>query len=212
MKNETLELNTTIIKNAGFISCYLIDGREVNRMRIFDKSGILFETSAGWFERKEYPNRIQAFMLPKCPVRKLKENLTVSYPYYLSDKDAPSYEKSRVILYIPAEMVSFKNTGEIVLFDFEDRTSYSNSCEITLHAQCQEYVKDENSLDGFKYIEDEFKTITIQQHTRITREELKQLGKDIAHLEGQFKQLGIKVNQYEVEQILKNFTVTKKPF
>ena len=210
MKNETLELHTTIIRNCGFISCYQVDGREVNKIRIFDKTGIRFETSSGWFERKEYPNRIPAFMLPERPVRKLKENLTVSYPYYISDKDAPSYEKNRVILYLPAEMVSFKDTGEIVLFDMEERISYANSCEITIHAQCSEYVKDENSLDGFKYITGEFKDITIQEHTRVTREELKQLGKDIEELEASFKQLGIIVNSYEIGRILKNFTVTKR--
>lgn len=181
-------------KEANCLRTYVCDNKKIENIKIFNTSGVVYETGQGWFEYQEEKKPFSSsrdvthIELPGLK-RKIKEDFSVKHPYRIKDT-----------IYIPASMVAFKPLGEKMVLEELMIALFRFCFSITL--KCRLYSYDfEKDLDY-----DELKERTIAVTSRhYTKTELTPLGTLVASIK---EKTGI--GGWEIEKILEHYDIVEK--
>lgn len=171
---------------------YFYEGREIKNIIFFKDGKILGKTR--WFtSNNEYPTIAFDFSI----VKKIKEDLQGKQAYYMKAKNDSFIRETTYNLYIHADLVNFKSLGEKIHMDTDTYTSYIEQYEVTVWAS----TRDSQAVEE--------RTIRFTAN-QVSRSEEKDFQKEINAVEAMLKDKGVKLPSYELQQLLKHFTITPK--
>ena len=98
-----------IIRNYAPWNYYLIDGRRISAICLYDKTGFALNTRVGWFE--DINNNVLSRI--ELPVTEIKNKRVQKFDgtVFLTGT------KERSVLYIPIDMLNIKKTGYVLHFN-----------------------------------------------------------------------------------------------
>ena len=199
--------NSTTLTTTSCFNPYFLSGRQIDRIFFFKDNKII--CSVGWFgSNNNYPTMV----IPAEIKRKNTVDFSSNKPFFVTIKDG--YDKGKLNLYLPADIVNLKDNGESVYFDNDNETQYKQDYSIEIECSKSELrLKDGHTHDDYKPYEYitapiEKRTIEFNNYTRnvkkdkyIQDKELKEIIKDIAN---------VYISLSELQDILKYFNVTRK--
>ncbi len=181
-------------KEAFCLRTYVCDNKKIENIKIFNTSGVVYESGQGWLERKSsmdsnYSSRdVIQLELPGLK-RKVKENFAIKHPYRIKD-----------VIYIPASLVKFKSLGEHLVLETETDKHYHKYYSVTLKCRLHSYDFEKDT----DY--DELLQRTVMVSTRYyTKTEKTPLGTLVASIK---EKTG--VGSWDIEQILEHYNIVEK--
>jgi hypothetical protein len=191
--------NTKLTTSAGF-NPYLLNCKTIDKI-IFFKEGETI-TSVNWFgSNNNYPEMIINDEIK----RKNNIDLNSKKPFFINIKQG--WDKGRIILYIPANLVKLTDKGEGIRYENENETQYQQN--YTIEVECSKWeieINDNGKLEYSKSVVEnrviEFSecTIRVKKDKLINDEQLKDEIKELCNLD---------IYMGDLQKILKHYTITK---
>lgn len=188
-------MKNTIKKQASYFNPYFFNGLQIENIKFFDKSGVLF--SVKWFTDSGSNNKYPEIELPEDIKRKNK---------IIFDKDVFFYVKGRdnYDLYLPINKINHSFTGEKLHYKTDTHTHYYSTVEIEL-LSVKEMHRINKETDKLEYYLSEKKPHLIEVRYNYRSEQTK-LGNKIQRIKEKANQhLGIhgKLSSYQIEELIK---------
>jgi hypothetical protein len=185
-------METVIEKSIACYNPFYFGNKEINRILFFKDGNVLGETR--WFySNNETPKVIFDFPIQK----KLKVDLQTKQAFYVKAPQERYERETKYNLYIHADLVNFKQLGEVVAYDTYTHTSYIKQYSVDL--LCTWRDQTEPSL----------RTITFTAPT-VSRSVDKPFQSEINSVKAMLEAKGVKIPSYELHQLLIHFNVTPK--
>ena len=189
----------TVARGCNMWRPMVVNGKEINNIIIYKNGKELFKLNKGYFEMKInniLSDDIISFKISE-PSKAIKLNLNRKDNFYLLDKENFERWKEReYILYINEEEIKINKIYESLLYKNEFEKKFIKTADLTF-------------VYGCKTKEKEYKNITANA-LGITRTEITEKGKKFNEILKDLENKKIKINSYELEQLLKYYDLVKK--
>jgi len=189
----------TVARGCNMWRPMVVNGNEVNNIVIYKNGKELFRLNCGFFEMKInniLSEDIIAFKISE-PVKAIKLNLNRNDNFYMLDKEEfERWKERKYILYINEEEVKVNKIYESLLYKNEFEKKFILTADLTFVYSC-------------KTKEKEYKNITVNS-LGIIRREITEKREKFNELLKNLEEKKIKINSYELEQLLKYYNLVKK--
>ena len=177
----------------------VVNGKEINNIIIYKNGKELFKLNKGYFEMKInniLSDDIISFKISE-PSKAIKLNLNRNDNFYMLDKkNFGRWNEKQYILYINENEINVNKIYETLLYENEFEKNFILTADLTF-------------VYGCKTKEKECKEITVNSRG-ITRTEITEKGEKFNELLKDLEDKKIKINSYELEQLLKYYDLVKK--
>lgn len=189
---------TMLITTYSCVRSYAVDNKQIENIKIFDETGVVFETKRGWFEHKHGEDRrgtrdVRSIEFPDIK-RRVKENFKHKEPYRLKNT-----------LYIPAALVEFKPLGEKLALETETEKHYHQHYSLKL--TCTLFAYDFEADTDYGDLKERSLEIT---SSRFTRTEKTDFGAQVLEAQNMLNAKDVNISKYDLEKILAHFTIEPK--
>lgn len=189
----------TVTRGCNMWRPMVVNGNEVNNIVIYKNGKELFKLNCGFFEMKInnfLSKDIIAFKISE-PVKAIKLNLNRNDNFYMLDKENfERYQERKYILYINEKEIKINKIYESLLYQNEFEKNFILTADLTFVYSC-------------KTKEKEYKNITVNS-LGVTRRETTEKGERFNELLKDLEDKKIKINSYELKQMLKYYDLVKK--
>lgn len=189
----------TVTRGCNMWRPMVVNGNEVNNIVIYKNGKELFKLNCGFFEMKInnfLPKDIIAFKISE-PVKAIKLNLNRNDNFYMLDKENfERWKERKYILYINEKEIKINKIYESLLYQNEFEKNFIKTADLTFVYGCSTKEK-------------EYKNITVDS-LGITRREITEKGKSFNSLLKDLEDKKIKINSYELKELLKYYDLVKK--
>ena len=180
----------TVKSRVDYFRPYGIDQFEVSNIKIYNSSGIKYETNSGWFEdlKNKFRKDIKEIQISQ-PVKRNKENLTRNENFYIKTHKGyyvDEWDKKKITLYIHESEASLKLLEKQVLEYKTDKKDVRSDIY-------------ELNVNGQKF--------NVTMNTTYTTTSF---GHQIDAQMKEFKDLQIKITEYELTNIMKHYKLVKR--
>jgi len=201
-----------LIQSESYFNPYFFNGKQVNHLVFYDSINgtelIPNWDGIRWFgggSNNDYP-------LMRLPFEFKKKNiidLTSKQAFYTSYKSKYSYDKGKIVLYIPIQLLdSFQDLGENLKFETETDKQYRHDYSFKVLAKKTEFAYNKET-ETATYPVSDLKEFTIQFSGHyITK--LKPLGKKIETITEKIKTVCPELSKYTIERMLTVCNITLK--
>lgn len=190
-----------LVKTESYYNPMFLNGRQIEHLVFYDadKGTEILNGWDGlrWFgSNNNYPLIRFPFEFKKAN----KVDLTRKDAYYTTFQHTYSYDKGKIVLYIPIHLVdSFTDLGEVLQFETDTEKNFRHSYSFKVMAQSDEYYLDE--FEELKSRTTELKECTIEFSGRY-RMELKPFGEKVKTITERIKTVYPEISVYDVEKIM----------
>ncbi len=153
-----LKKTYTVSKGSDFWRYYIVAGKEIGSIKIYNTSGVIYETIQGWFELKSYED-VVSIELEKDVKRAKKINFNRKDNFIIKSERDSYFIKYDLYLH-ESEFESIKHFQKIVI-DNADYIQRANYAELTFkHGFTYEkYNYNKETKKGY-YTEEKARTLT----------------------------------------------------
>lgn len=177
-------MTNTLTQSAKWYNPFYIEGRQVKNIYFYNESGIVCETGRGWFGN----NNGMGSMYIGETIRKAKFNPAAKCNFWIPVA-AESYETDKccnVYLYVDGKDITCERLPD---------TQSDGVCKAWID-HWQHFAV---NIHGIK-----------KQIEKYTGNEKTAFGRKVDKMEKTFKDMGIRIDSYEVMKLLESFNVSKK--
>ena len=167
-------------------------GKEIDKIVIYSKGEILYETRSGWLEDNKSRSDIESFEIT-IPKRANKINLNREDNFYMTGKREWKHDEGYV-LYLNADLEA------ITLTEGEWELDWENEYEERF-----QYIKEIKFKNSLKIFDGE-ETNVIKVWTDFVTNK-KSLAKELEKLKEKFETLGLKFDEYDWKKIILKYEV-----
>ena len=189
----------TVARGCNMWRPMVVNGKEINNIIIYKNGKELFKLNKGYFEMKInniLSEDIIAFKISE-PVKAIKLNLNKKDNFYMLDKEEfERWKEKKYILYINEEEIKINKTYETLFYKNEFSQNFIKTADLTFIYGCSTKEK-------------EYKNIACNS-LGITRTEITEKGKIFNELLKDLEDKKIKINSYELKELLKYYELVKK--
>ena len=171
------------------------NGKKVEKIKFFKDGEII--ASVNWFSGNNGSNnRYPEINLPTELKEKRKEDLSLKFCFLFNS-----------CIYIPADLVNFRDNGEKFDFECDYMTQYKSTFSIDIEAS--EWIAEIKEEGGVKWVKDAMKPLTITEAYKHRQKE--KLGFIKAgEIAEEMKKEGINISRYDIFKMMKIYNF-KKP-
>lgn len=177
----------------------VVNGKEINNIVIYKNGKELFKLNQGFFKMKInniLSEDIISFKISE-PTKAIKVNLNRKDNFYILDKENfERWKERKYILYINEEEVKVNKIYESLLYKNDFEKNFIKTADLTFIYGCSTKEK-------------EYKEITVNS-LGITRKEITEKGEKFNELLKDLEDKKIKINSYELKELLKYYDLVKK--
>lgn len=170
------------------------NGKKVESIKFFKDGEII--ASVNWFRGNNGSNnRFPEINLPTELKEKRKEDLTLKFCFLFNS-----------CIYIPADLVNFRDNGEKFDFECDYMTQYKSTFSIDIEAS--EFIAEIKEEGGVKWTKDIIKPLTITEaykHRQVDKPAFVEAG-NIADI---VKKEGADVSRYDILKMMKIYNFSK---
>lgn len=199
----------TLQRASNFWRPYVVDGKEINTIKIYDQTGIIYTTNCGWFEVSGYCGDVTKVTLNNEVKHARKLNFNRKDNFIIKTTDSSFKDCYDLYLYID-EFESVEHFEKVVI-DNKDYIQRGKFATITFKNEFEHEDTELNKDTQLKHITKTAKTLTQLNGYYLPRE-LKQLGKDKERIEEKLKKIFHKdyINSFYLDEFMKEFKEVKK--
>lgn len=188
-----------------FVFYDYLTGKEVvnNEGSIYE-----FYENIRWFNNSGSNNEFPILIFDFSIIKKKDHNLTRNYAYYVNYKSKYSFDKNKIVVFIPVQILTnYKTEKDVFQFETETEKKYFDMFFFDVKAVKREYRI--NDLKEIQYYNGELKTHTLKFHGYYKNVKT-DLGKKIDLIKEVLDKNNININSSDIENIMKHFEITIK--
>ena len=202
------ENKTTIETKISWFRPYIIDGKELNHIVIYNDGKEVFKTVGGWFEHLG-ENKIR-YDVKRLTIggeikKAIKENLFRKDNYIIRDKE-DTFQK-RYILYIHEEFIPVETIGEQLHFETPTKKQYHTLYKLNVPNTRREISHLDKVTDKAIYEDTHHNYIIETGNYRTVKTNL---GETVEELYNRFKEDNINISLYDTEKLLDKYNISIK--
>lgn len=204
-----LKKTYTVSKDSNFWRYYVVAGKEVGSIKIYNASGVIYETIQGWFELKSYEDIVSIELEKEVKLAK-KINFNRKDNFIIKS-DCESYCIKYDLYLHESEFESIKHFQKIVI-DNADYIQRANYAELTFKHDFtyNKYNYNKETKNGF-YTEEKARTLTQLNGYYLPRE-LKPHGQEKEKIRKKLQEI-LHIDHicdYYLDDFMKQFKEVKK--
>lgn len=194
----------TASKASDFFRYYVVEGKEIGSIKIYNQSGVIYETISGWFELNSLED-VTSIELDKEVKRANKLNFNRKDNFIIKNESNSYFIKYDLYIH-ESEFESIKHFQKVVI-DNADYVQRANFSELTFKHEFtyQKYNYNKETKKGY-YTSEKAKTLTQLNGYYLPRE-LKDHGKQKERIKEKLQNM-LHVNYIsdcDIEQFMKEF-------
>lgn len=204
-----LKKTYTVSRASDYFRYYLVAGREIGSIKIYNESGVIYETISGWFEYNNLED-VTSIELSKEVKRANKINFNRKDNFIIKNESNQFFIKYDLYLH-ESEFESINHFQKVVI-DNADYIQRANFAELTFKHEFtyQKYNYNRETKQGY-YTDEKARTLTQLNGYYLPRE-LKDHGKQKERIKEKLQNiLHINyVSDYDMDQFMKEFKEVKE--
>lgn len=203
-------MKTTELRTEPMYNPYFLENAVIEFIVFFDPSTGAEIGKTRWFTQSDYSasnNSVPQITLP-FEVKRAKEvDLTRKTAFYKTTNPKNYAGRREVNLYIPSNLVTITQEKAVHQFDTDDASHYRDLFTVNLFCVTQEPCANEHGEYCRRNTEPAQRDVYFTgNYTEVKNE----FGKLIYQVKNDLKAANIEVNRYDLERIMKLYTLTKK--
>lgn len=194
----------TVSRTSDFFRYYVVAGREIGTIKVYNQSGVIYETIQGWFQYNNFEDVI-SIELSKEVKRANKVNFSRKDNFIIKNESSSYFIEYDLYIH-ESEFESIKHFQKIVI-DNADYVQRANFAELTFKHEFtyKKYNYNKEAKQGY-YTDEKAKTLTQLNGYYLPRE-LKDHGKQKERIKEKLQNM-LHVNYIsdcDIEQFMKEF-------
>lgn len=204
-----LKKTYTVSRASNYFRYYVVEGREIGSIKIYNESGVIYETNCGWFEYGTIED-VTSIELSKEVKRANKINFNRKDNFIVKNESNSYFIKYDLYLH-ESEFESIKHFQKVVI-DCSDYIQRANFTELTFKHEFtyQKYNYNKETKKGY-YTSEKAKTLTQLNGYYLPRE-LKPRGSQKKRIEEKLKNILHLdyINDYYLDDFMEAFKEVKE--